>query len=97
MQAFLPEPFTNKERDILVLYCIHSKQPKDVFSRAVKQAVMKDAGLKNGVTLNEYNKRLRNKLGFIYNTTIRDWQINPMFMIPDYVDGLELALIINKR
>lgn len=97
MQAFLPEAFTNKERDILVLYCIHSKQPSDVFSKPVKRAVMRDAGLKNGVTLNEYNKRLRNKLGFIYNTTIKDWQINPMFMIPDNVDGLELSLIINKR
>jgi hypothetical protein len=97
MQAFLPEAFTNKERDILVLYCMHSKSPKDVFSRATKQAVLKASGLKDGITLNEYNKRLRNKMGFIYSTAIKDWQINPMFMIPDYVDGLELSLIINKR
>lgn len=97
MQAFLLEPLTNKEKDILVWYCYHYSSDKTVFSKDTKEAVLKSSGLKNIVTLNEYNKRLRNKRAFIYVPSIRSWTINPIFLIPKDIDSLELTITINKR
>lgn len=95
MQAFLPEALTNKEKDILVAYCLISTTPKDVFSKATKQAVILATGLKNFTTLNEYNKRLRNKMAFVFKDRI--WQINPMFVVPNDISELELSINIKNR
>lgn len=96
MQAFLPEALTNKERDILVEYCLASKSPTDVFTKEVKAIVMEKSKLKDNITLNEYNKRLRNKHAFVVGKG-NVWQINPMFIVPHNIDLLELSILIKKR
>lgn len=97
MQAFFVEEFTAKELEILTHYCHLYKDGEELLSKENKEKVVQLAKLKSVATLNEYNKRLRNKYGLVYNPKRKDWTINPVLFIPEEYDELELVINIKRN
>ena len=95
MQAFFPEPFTDKEIDILVQYCMVHKEGEPLLTKEKKAQVVEKAKLKNTATLNEYNKRLRNKHGLVFKG--RQWTLNPILFIPDGTKELQLLIVVKDN
>ena len=97
MQAFFLESFTPKELEILTHYCNLYDDQEVLLSPKNKKRVVELAKLKSVATLNEYNKRLRNKYGLVYSPKQRDWIINPVLFIPKEYDELELVINIKQN
>lgn len=95
MQAFFPEPFTNKEIEILVQYCMVYKDGETLLSKENKAKVVEKSKLKSIATLNEYNKRLRNKHGLVFKG--RQWTLNPILYIPDSAKELQLLIVVKDN
>ena len=93
MQVFFPEPFTQKEIEVLVAYCMVHIPGTNILSRPNKAEVVKRCNLKGATSLNEYNKRLRNKYGFIYSKG--EWILNPVLYLP--AEAEEVTLIVNIK
>ena len=97
MQAFFPENFTEKEIEVLLHYCIIHEEGTPLLTKENKEKVAKMAKLKGIATLNEYNKRLRNKYGLTYDSKTRLWGINPILYIPEKYDEVQLVVNIKQR
>lgn len=95
MQPFFPEPFTNKEIEILVAYNLCYKVDEPLLTKANKEFVVEKTKLKNITTLNEYNKRLRNKYGLIVKKGL--WTLNPILVIPEGTKELQLTVVVKER
>lgn len=79
LQSFLPQPLTEKEREVLVQYLLSPNQD-DLFCHSNKTFVKQAAKFKTMEVLNEYNRKLRNKQVFIPKGS--KWIINPILNIP---------------
>lgn len=95
MQPFFPEPFTNKEIEILVAYNLCYKADEALLTKQNKEFVVEKTKLKNITTLNEYNKRLRNKYGLIIKKG--QWTLNPILIIPEGTKELQLTVVVKER
>lgn len=97
MQAFFPESFTEKEIEILLHYCSVYEDNKPLLTKENKEKVAELAKLKGIATLNEYNKRLRNKYGLTFDSKTKQWTINPVLYVPSGYDEVQLVVNLKQR
>lgn len=97
MQAFFPENFTDKEIEILLHYCSLHEDGKPLLTKENKEEVARLAKLKSLATLNEYNKRLRNKYGLTFNARTGLWGINPVLYVPKDYSEVQLVVTLKQR
>ena len=61
LQAFFPQEFTDKEREILLQYLLCLDESLSIHDKEVKLRVTEKCKLKSTASLNVYNERLRDK------------------------------------
>jgi hypothetical protein len=80
LQAFFPQEFTDKEREILLQYLLCLDESLSIHDKEVKLRVTEKCKLKSTASLNVYNERLRDKQAFIIKG--KEWIVNPLLYVP---------------
>lgn len=95
MQALFPEPFTEKERKILVELSLHL-EPNEAITKPLKWRIMEATNVEEMNTLNTFIRNISLKQGIIRNPKERkEFIINPVLYLRE--DTTELNIIINLK
>lgn len=95
MQALFPEPFTEKERKILVELCLHlgSNEP---ITKPLKWKIMEATNVEEMNTLNTFLRNIALKQGLIkHPKSKKEFIVNPVLYLHE--DATELSIIINLK